>query len=75
MWLKKTTQSLSISSNTGQIDFNCSARNDAKVSDNASKRKTENSRLAYDEVQEDTLLSKDKKIDENQPGSSRGHSE
>ena len=46
--------SLSISSNTGYIDFSFSARNDVKYSDNGSK-KTENSRLAYDEVQEDTL--------------------
>ena len=47
--------SLSISSNTDYTDFNLSPRNDAKHSDNGSK-KTENSRLAYDEVQEDTLL-------------------
>ena len=46
--------SLSISSNNGYINFNFSVRNDAKDSDNGSK-KTENSRLAYDEVQEDTL--------------------
>ena len=46
--------SLSVSSNTGYIDFDFSARNDAKDSYNSSK-KTENSRLAYDEVQEDTL--------------------
>ena len=44
--------SLSVSSNTGYTDFIFSARND-KSSDNASKRKTENSRLIYDEVQED----------------------
>ena len=50
-----------ISSNTGYIHFNFSARNDAKDSDNVSK-KAENSRLAYDEVQEDTLpLAKIKK--------------
>ena len=67
--------SLSISFNTGYIDFNFSARNDTKDSDNVSNRKTENSRLAYDEVKEDTLPSKDKKIDENQSGPSRGHSE
>ena len=53
--------SLSISSNTGNIDFNFSARNDAKDSDNASKRKIKNSRLVYDDVQEDTLPTKDKK--------------
>ena len=46
--------SLSVSSNTGYIDFDFSARNDAEDSYNSSK-KTENSRLAYDEVQEDTL--------------------
>ena len=46
--------SLSVSSNTGYIDFSFSARNDVKDSDNGGK-KTENSRLAYDEVQEDTL--------------------
>ena len=40
-----------------------SVRNYAKDSDNVSKRKIENSRLAYDELQEDTLPSKDKKID------------
>ena len=34
-----------------------------------------NSRLDYDEVKEDTLPSKDKKIDENHSGPSRGHSE
>ena len=44
--------SLSVSSNTGYTDFIFSARND-KSSDNASKIKTENSRLIYDEVQED----------------------
>ena len=63
----KMATSLSSSSNT----FNFYARNDAKDSDNVRKRKIENSRLAYDEVQEDTLPSKDKKIDENQPGPSR----
>ena len=53
---------LSISSNTGYIDFNFSAGNDAKDSDNGSK-KTENARLAYDEVQEDTLpVAKIKKL-------------
>ena len=67
--------SLSSSSNTGNIDFNFSARNDAEDSDNVSKRKIENSRLAYDEVQEDTLPSKDKKIDKNQSGPSRRRSE
>ena len=67
--------SLSSSSNTGNIDFNFNARNDAKDSDNVSKRKIENSRLAYDEVQGDILPSKDKKIDENQPGHSRRRSE
>ena len=41
---------LSISSNTGYIDFNFSARNDAKDRDNGSKN-PENARLAYDEVQ------------------------
>ena len=46
--------SLSVSSSTGYIDFSFSARNDAKDSDDGSK-KTENSRLAYDEVQEYTL--------------------
>ena len=46
--------SLSISSNNGYTDFNFSIRNDAKDSDNGNK-KPENSRLAYDEVQEDTL--------------------
>ena len=46
--------SLSILSNTGYTDFNFSVRNDAKGSDNGSK-KTENSRLPYDEVREDTL--------------------
>ena len=57
----KMAASLSISSNTGYIDFNFSVRYDAKDSDNDSK-KTENSRLAYDEVQEDTLpLAKIKK--------------
>ena len=72
MWLKKTTWQplLFRLSNTGNIDFNFSARNDAKDSDNVSKRKIENSRLAYDEVQEDTSPNKDKKIDENQPGPS-----
>ena len=50
----KMAGSLSISSNNGYINFNFSVRNDAKDSDNGSK-KTENSRLAYDEVQEDTL--------------------
>ena len=48
------TVCLSISSNNGYIDFNFSARNDAKDSDNGNK-KTENARLAYDEAQEDTL--------------------
>ena len=67
--------SLSSPSNTGSIDFNFSTRNDAKDSDNVSKRKIQNSRLAYDEVQEDTLASKDKKIDQNQPGPSRQRSE
>ena len=43
------TASLSILSNTGYTDFNFSVRNDAKGSDNGSK-KTENSMLAYDEV-------------------------
>ena len=58
---KKMAACLSISSNTGYIDFNFSVRCDAKDSDNGSK-KTENSRLAYDEVQEDTLpLAKIKK--------------
>ena len=39
-------------------------------------KKPENSRLAYAEVQEDTFTTgKDKNIDENQPGSSRRHSE
>ena len=57
----KMAASLSISSNTGYIDFNFSVRYDAKDSDNGSK-KTKNSRLAYDEVQEDTLpLAKIKK--------------
>ena len=57
----KVAASLSISSNTGYIDFNFSVRYDAKDSDNGSK-KTENSRLAHDEVQEDTLpLAKIKK--------------
>ena len=57
----KMAASLSISSNTGYIDFNFSVRYDAKDSDNGNK-KTENSRLAYDEVQEDTLpLAKIKK--------------
>ena len=60
--------SLSSSSNTANIDFNFSARSDAKDSDNVSKRKIENSRLVYDEVQEDILPSKDKIIYENQPG-------
>ena len=50
----KMAGSLSISSNNGYINFNFSVRNDAKDSDNGSK-KIENSRLAYDEVQEDTL--------------------
>ena len=50
----KMAGSLSISSNNGYINFNFSVRNDAKDSDNGSK-KTENSRLVYDEVQEDTL--------------------
>ena len=45
----KMAASLSVSSNTGYIDFGFSARNDAKDSDDSSK-KTENSRLAYDEV-------------------------
>ena len=45
-----------------------------KDSDNVSKRKIENFTLAYDEVQENTLLIKDKKIDENQPGPSRRRS-
>ena len=67
--------SLSSSPSTSNIDFNFSARNDAKDSDNVSKRKIENSRFAYDEVQEDTLPSKDKKIDENQPGPFRRRSE
>ena len=46
MWLKKTTWQplLFRLSNTGNIDFNFSARNDAKDSDNVSKRKIENSR-------------------------------
>ena len=39
---------LSSLSNTGNIDFNFSARNDAKDSDNVSKRKIENSRLTYE---------------------------
>ena len=47
--------SLSVSSNTGYTDFIFSARND-KSSDNASKRKTENTRLIYDEVQEDLFI-------------------
>ena len=64
MWLKKTTW-LPVCLNT---DFIFSARND-KSSDNASKRKAENSRLIYDEVQEDALPSTYKKIDVNQPGS------
>ena len=51
---KNIAASLSISSNTGYIDFNFSVRNDAKDSDNGSK-KPENSRLAYDEVPEDAL--------------------
>ena len=51
---KSMALSLSISSNTGYTDFNFSVRNDAKDNDNSSKN-TENSRLAYDEVQEDTL--------------------
>ena len=39
-------------------------------------KKPENSRLAYAEVQEDTFTTgKDKSTDENQPGSSRRHSE
>ena len=43
---------------------------------NVSKRKIEkSSKLAPDEVQGDTLPRKDKKIDENQPGSSRRRSE
>ena len=42
--------SLSSSSNTGYIDFNFSSRNEAKDSDNFSKKKIENSRLPYDEV-------------------------
>ena len=63
--------SLTSSCNTGDTDFNISASSDAKDRDNVSKRKIENSMLAYDEVQEDTLPSKDKKIDENQPGPSR----
>ena len=50
----KMAGSLSISSNNGYINFNFSVRNDAKDSHNGSK-KTENSRLVYDEVQEDTL--------------------
>ena len=76
IWLKKTTWlPLSSLSNTGNIDFNFSPRNDAKDSDNVRKRKTENSWLAYDEVQKDNLPSKDKKIDENQPGPSRRRSE
>ena len=45
---------LSILFNTGYIDFSFSARNYAKDSDDGNK-KTENSMLAYDEVQEDTL--------------------
>ena len=71
----KMAASLSSSFNTGNIGFNFFARNDAKDSDNVSKRKTENSRLAYDEVQEFTLPSKDKKVDENQPDPSRRCSE
>ena len=62
--------SVSSSSNTGNIDFNFYARNDTKDSGNVSKRKIENSTLTYDEMQEDNLLGKDKKIDENQPGPS-----
>ena len=69
------TDSLSSSSNTDNIDFNFSTRNDAKDSNNVTKGKIENSSLAYDEVQEDTLPSKDKMIDENQPGPSRQRSE
>ena len=45
---------LSISSNTGYIDLSFSTRNHAKDSDDGNK-KTENSVLAYDEVQWDTL--------------------
>ena len=67
--------SLPSSSNTGNSDFNFSARNDGKDSDNISKRKIESSRLAYDEMQEDTLPCKNKKIDENQPGPSQRRSE
>ena len=51
---KNMAASLSISSNTGYIDFNFSVRNDAKDSDNGSKT-PENSRLAYHEVPEDAL--------------------
>ena len=39
------------------------------------KKKIEKSKLAPDEVQGDTLPSKDKNIDENQPGPSRRRSE
>ena len=67
--------SLSSPSNIGNIDFNFSARNDAKDSNNVSQKKIESSRLAYDEVQEDTLPSMYKKIDKNQPGPSRRRSE
>ena len=63
-WLKKTTW-LPLCLYT---DFIFSAIND-KSSDNASKRKAENPRLIYDEVQEDALPSTYKKIDVNQPGS------
>ena len=76
IWLKKATWlPLSSLSNTGNIDLNFSPRNDAKDSDNVRKRKTKNFWLAYDEVQEDTLPSKDKTFDENQPGPSRRRSE
>ena len=43
----KIAASLSSFSNTANIDCNFSARNDAKDSDNVTKRKTENSTLAY----------------------------
>ena len=72
---KDMAASLSRSSNTGNIDFNCSARNDAKDNGNVSKGKIEYSILSYDEVQEDTLPSKDKNIDKNQPSPSRRCSE
>ena len=59
---KNMAPSLSRSSNTGNTNFNCSARNDAKDNDNVSKGEIEYSMLAYNEVQEDTLSSKDKRL-------------